>query len=38
MIPGSADAKTRLGRSGAYDGVWNVVFATTRGTWQATRT
>ena len=27
--PGSADAAPRL--RGAYDGVWNVVFATTRG-------
>jgi hypothetical protein len=27
--PGSADAATR--RAGAYDGTWNVVFATTRG-------
>jgi hypothetical protein len=29
-LPGAADA--RIGRAGAYDGVWNVVFATTRGT------
>ena len=28
--PGAADARVRAG--GAYDGVWNVVFATTRGT------
>lgn len=27
--PGSADAATR--RAGAYDGTWNVIFATTRG-------
>jgi hypothetical protein len=29
-VPGTADA--RLVRGGSYDGVWNVVFATTRGT------
>lgn len=29
-IPGTADA--RIMRGGAYDGTWNVVFATTRGT------
>jgi len=29
-LPGAADARVRAG--GAYDGVWNVVFATTRGT------
>jgi hypothetical protein len=29
-IPGTADA--RVMRGGAYDGTWNVVFATTRGT------
>jgi len=29
-LPGSADA--RIAPGGAYDGVWNVVFATTRGT------
>ena len=29
-IPGTADA--RVARGGAYDGTWNVVFATTRGT------
>jgi hypothetical protein len=28
VLPGTADAKT----AGTYDGVWNVVFATTRGT------
>jgi hypothetical protein len=28
--PGAADARVRAG--GAYDGIWNVVFATTRGT------
>jgi hypothetical protein len=33
-LPGSADARGRAERGyyGAYDGVWNVVFATTRGT------
>jgi len=29
-VPGTADAK--MARAAAYDGVWNVVFATTRGT------
>jgi hypothetical protein len=29
-FPGAADA--RVARGGAYDGTWNVVFATTRGT------
>jgi hypothetical protein len=29
-MPGAADAK--MLRGGAYDGVWNVTFATTRGT------
>jgi hypothetical protein len=29
-LPGAADA--RVARGGVYDGVWNVVFATTRGT------
>jgi hypothetical protein len=29
-VPPSADAATRR-RAGAYDGIWNVVFATTRG-------
>ena len=29
-IPGATDA--RVARAGAYDGTWNVVFATTRGT------
>jgi hypothetical protein len=29
-LPGAANARVRGG--GAYDGVWNVVFATTRGT------
>jgi hypothetical protein len=29
-LPGSADAK--MVRAASYDGVWNVVFATTRGT------
>jgi hypothetical protein len=28
ILPGAADARM----AGAYDGVWNVVFATTRGT------
>jgi hypothetical protein len=28
VLPGAADART----AGTYDGVWNVVFATTRGT------
>ena len=28
-LPGAADA--RMVRTGAYDGVWNVTFATTRG-------
>jgi hypothetical protein len=36
-LPGPADARDRAARTherayGAYDGVWNVVFATTRGT------
>ena len=30
--PPSADAATRRRAAGAYDGTWNVVFATTRGT------
>jgi hypothetical protein len=30
ILPGVADARGRA--AGAYDGVWNVVFATTRGT------
>jgi hypothetical protein len=30
ILPGAADA--RVARGGAYDGTWNVVFATTRGT------
>ena len=29
--PPSADAATRRRAAGAYDGIWNVVFATTRG-------
>jgi hypothetical protein len=29
--PASADAATRRRAAGAYDGTWNVVFATTRG-------
>jgi hypothetical protein len=29
-VPGAADA--RVARGGSYDGTWNVVFATTRGT------
>ncbi|HLZ04550.1 MAG TPA: hypothetical protein VKR55_20690 [Bradyrhizobium sp.] len=31
VAPGAANARM-AGRLGAYDGVWNVVFATTRGT------
>ena len=31
VVPLSADAATRGGVAGAYDGTWNVVFATTRG-------
>ena len=30
-VPSSADAATRRRAAGAYDGTWNVVFATTRG-------
>jgi len=30
IVPSIADARVRA--AGAYDGVWNVVFATTRGT------
>jgi hypothetical protein len=31
-IPGAADARgSRVARGGAYDGTWNVVFATSRG-------
>ena len=30
-VPLSADAATRRRAAGAYDGTWNVVFATTRG-------
>jgi len=30
-VPASADAATRRRAAGAYDGIWNVVFATTRG-------
>jgi hypothetical protein len=30
--PVTADAATRTRGGGAYDGTWNVVFATTRGT------
>jgi hypothetical protein len=30
LLPGAADA--RMVRGGSYDGVWNVTFATTRGT------
>ena len=29
--PATADAATRMRGGGAYDGTWNVVFATTRG-------
>jgi hypothetical protein len=32
-VPGAADA--RVARAGAYDGTWNVVFATTRGTFSS---
>ena len=32
MMSGTAEAKARPARSGSYDGVWNVVFATTQGT------
>ena len=32
MLSGPAEAKARPARGGAYDGVWNVVFATTQGT------
>ena len=31
VAPGTADAATRVRAGGAYDGTWNVVFATTRG-------
>ena len=31
VATGSADAATRARAGGAYDGTWNVVFATTRG-------
>jgi hypothetical protein len=31
VAPPSADAATRSRAAGAYDGTWNVVFATTRG-------
>jgi hypothetical protein len=31
-VPVTADAATRTRGGGAYDGTWNVVFATTRGT------
>ena len=30
-VPAPADAATRVRGGGAYDGTWNVVFATTRG-------
>ena len=30
-VPASADAAARRRAAGAYDGIWNVVFATTRG-------
>ena len=30
-LPATADAATRTRGGGAYDGTWNVVFATTRG-------
>jgi len=31
-VPATADAATRTRGGGAYDGTWNVVFATTKGT------
>jgi hypothetical protein len=33
ILPGPADARARAGGAypSAYDGIWNVVFATTRG-------
>jgi hypothetical protein len=31
VVPSTADAATRTRGGGAYDGTWNVVFATTRG-------
>ena len=31
VAPATADAATRTRGGGAYDGTWNVVFATTRG-------
>ncbi len=31
-VPATADAATRTMGGGAYNGTWNVVFATTRGT------
>ena len=31
VVPATADAATRTRGGGAYDGTWNVVFATTRG-------
>jgi hypothetical protein len=34
--PAPADARTRIVRAGAYDGVWNVVFATLRGNCSST--
>jgi hypothetical protein len=34
--PAPADARTRIVRAGAYDGVWNVVFATQRGNCSST--
>ena len=34
--PAPADARTRMVRAGAYDGVWNVVFATQAGNCSST--
>ncbi len=34
--PAPADARTRIVRAGAYDGVWNVVFVTQRGNCSST--
>src|ERR1700733_10666826 len=35
VVPGAAEAK-RVARAGAYDGTWNVVFATRAGNCSAT--
>jgi hypothetical protein len=34
--PATADARARIVRAGAYDGVWNVAFATTAGNCSST--